>query len=120
MAKIAQLLLNRGVWETRQIVPESWIQTATTAHATVQGRPGCGTEYGYFWWLGTICAGGLRTSVVFASGNGGQNIWIVPSLDLVVVSTMGFYNGPEGDRAANQIILAVVAAAGGGGSGATP
>jgi CubicO group peptidase (beta-lactamase class C family) len=114
MAKIGQLLLQRGRWETRQVVPENWVQTATTAHANVQGDARCGVQYGYFWWLGTICSGGGRTSVVFATGNGGQNIWIVPSLNLVVVSTMGFYNGPEGDRVANQIILAVVAAAAGG------
>ncbi len=82
--KIGQLVLKEGVLEGRQVVPAAWIAEATTEHA--EGGFGC--RYGYKWWL---CAteGGLP--VINASGYGGQELLIVPDLELVMMVAAGLY-----------------------------
>ncbi len=47
----------------------------------------------------------------FASGNGGQYIWVAPAEDLVVVSTTGMYGSARGERAATDILYSVLSAA---------
>ncbi len=80
MLKLGQLYLQRGRWEGRQLVPESYIRHATAAQTS--GHPGYGA-YGYQWWNATY--DGVR--YYFAQGHGGQYIFVVPKLELVVVFT---------------------------------
>jgi CubicO group peptidase (beta-lactamase class C family) len=64
----------------RQIVPESWIERSFVT----RGRsPISDQEYGYGWWMREL--GGHRA--YYAWGFGGQYIFVVPDLDLVVVTT---------------------------------
>jgi CubicO group peptidase (beta-lactamase class C family) len=85
MAKIGQLVLQRGLSGTVVVVPAAWVDQATrteVATGTALGTLGP-LAYGDLWWLGQ--AGGHR--VLLAWGYGGQFIWVVPDLDLVVVTT---------------------------------
>jgi len=43
------------------------------------------TEDGYFWWLKSFEAGGRAYPAWYISGNGGNNVVVVPSLRLSVV-----------------------------------
>ena len=104
MARIGALMLNGGRWDGRQIVPESWVQAATTPHIDVQGDAKCGTKYGYLWWIGAGCDATPPTPWFAAFGNGGQRIWVIPSRKLVIASTGGLYNEPnEGVRGAEML-----------------
>lgn len=87
LAKVGQLILNRGRWDGRRIVPDAWLDAS---HAP-QVEIGTDLSYGYQWWLTTL-PGGERLIAGF--GNGGQRLFVVPSLDLVVVVTAGRYNQP--------------------------
>ena len=46
------------------------------------------------WWLGRSLSGEQEVSWIAALGLGGQRIFIVPSLDLVVMTTSGLYTEP--------------------------
>jgi hypothetical protein len=82
MAKLGQLLLQHGRWNDRQIIPETWIKSATQVHVD---RTGGRDHYGYFWWIpGESLPGGFE-----AVGRGGQRITIWPAKDLVLVFTGG-------------------------------
>jgi len=48
LAKIGQLVLNRGIWHGRQIIPADWITESTTPQINGKGI----FLYGYLWWLG--------------------------------------------------------------------
>jgi CubicO group peptidase (beta-lactamase class C family) len=100
LAKIGQLVLQRGQWGERQIVP-----VATGPHA--QAEPFL--HYGYQWWLGGSGFGDVQTPWVAGFGNGGQGLFILPDLELVVVVTAGRYNDPERARLRmailNQFVL---------------
>ena len=84
MAKIGQLCLNGGRWEGRQIVPTSWIEESWA--------PQYGNDrYGLGWWLDHLPVGGKGTPTYAAEGNGGQFIFVMPEINLVVVFTGGNY-----------------------------
>jgi len=103
MAKIGQLVLQRGLSGTAAVVPSAWVDEATRSHlgtGAVLGSLGSLT-YGYLWWIGH--AGGH--TVVLAWGYGGQLIWIVPDLDLVVVTT-ATWQGLGGAAAAQAASIA--------------
>jgi CubicO group peptidase (beta-lactamase class C family) len=105
LAKIGQLVLQQGRWGEQEVIPGSWLQEATTA----QAQPDQFLRYGYQWWLGSSPFGDAQTPWVAGFGNGGQRLFIVPELDLVVVVTAGNYNNPEGWRLPiailNQFVL---------------
>ena len=48
----------------------------------------------------------------FASGNGGNKIYIVPSLHMVIAITSSAYNQGYGQRRSQDILLKILAAAG--------
>ncbi|HEX2476649.1 MAG TPA: serine hydrolase [Lacipirellulaceae bacterium] len=88
LAKIGQLVLNGGTWHGQRIVPEDWVKQSTTPRFDAGGS----LQYGYQWWFGTSWFGAGRTvDWIAAFGLGGQRIFIVPTLDLVVVTNAGLY-----------------------------
>jgi CubicO group peptidase (beta-lactamase class C family) len=80
-AKIGQLVLNRGVWEGRQIVSGSWVDQSTAEHIKTE-EP---LAYGYQWWLGRSLDGEREVRWIAARGFNSQKIIVIPALDMVVV-----------------------------------
>jgi CubicO group peptidase (beta-lactamase class C family) len=91
LAKIGQLVLQHGAWDGKEIVPASWIDMATTQQFKVSGWGWSFDGYGYFFWLGRSHIDGREVRWVAAQGLGGQRLFIVPALDLVVVVNAGLY-----------------------------
>lgn len=80
MAKIGQLYINKGVWEGQRIVSEGWIEEATD----LQFKRSTGSaDYGYQWWVRSF--GQNAYPSFFAQGHGGQFIFVIPDVGLVVV-----------------------------------
>lgn len=93
LAKMGQLILQRGKWNGEQIVPAEWIDEATTSH--VASRPaGMRPEqitfkaedsdwlqgYGYQMWR-------CRHNAVRADGANGQYIIVMPDQNAVIAMT---------------------------------
>ncbi len=89
LAKIGQLVLQRGQWDGRQVVPAHWIDEATAPQIGPADRP---YFYGYQWWLGRSLINRRELPWVAGIGLGGQRVFVVPALDLVAVVTAGLYN----------------------------
>ena len=87
MAKLGLLYMNEGQWKGRQIISREWVKASLSKHSVVRG-----TDYGYLWWRQWLGVNGTRMDGVAAKGNGGQRIYLWPSLDLLVVITGGSYN----------------------------
>ena len=97
----------------RQLIPRAWIDSSWTPR-TVSGFSG--QEYGYGWWQRDASTPRGTHRVHFAWGYGGQFVYVVPDLSLVVVATSD-PDAPERDRshlnAVHALLDGVVAAAGG-------
>ncbi|MGD9079124.1 MAG: serine hydrolase [Desulfobacterales bacterium] len=96
MAKIGHMIMKNGKWKDQQIVSKEWVAESTNKHID-----GLGIGYGYQWWIGKTTMNNQTIEVLFASGHGGQKIFIIPQLDLVAVFTSRVFNskghsGPEG------------------------
>jgi CubicO group peptidase (beta-lactamase class C family) len=95
MLKIGQLFLKNGVWEDHQLFDEAWRTRSTRRRNFVSSYYG----YGYFWWSFGRTADVVRSlrvnDVFFSWGEGGQFIFVIPHLSLVVVTTAGNYNNSE-------------------------
>jgi CubicO group peptidase (beta-lactamase class C family) len=88
MIAFGELYLNRGRWNGRQIVSERWID----ASFVPRGRSDwSGQRYGYGWWIREL--GGRPTCAAW--GYGGQYVFIVPDLDLVIAITSSTAVGDE-------------------------
>jgi len=88
---LGRLLVSGGLYEGRPVVPAAWIEASTTA----QIATGDGLQYGYQWWLGDVEAQTGNHRYVAGFGNGGQRLFVVPDLALVVAVTAGNYGRPE-------------------------
>lgn len=98
-ARFGYLYLRDGLWNGERLLPEGWVEFATTVHE--------GTDtnvYGAGWWV-TPPEGETPThpqsaisaphDAFHAGGNEGQTIWVVPSKDLVIVRLGLMTNAPE-------------------------
>jgi CubicO group peptidase (beta-lactamase class C family) len=85
LGKLGQLYLDHGRWRGRQIVSSEWVANSTTAREQVS----LFDYYGFQWWTRALDGRmGHRPSpedVWFGWGYGGQHVFVVPSLELVVV-----------------------------------
>jgi CubicO group peptidase (beta-lactamase class C family) len=80
MLAFGEMYLRRGRAGGKQIVPEAWID----ASFVPRGRSDySGQLYGYGWWIRELAG----RQVYYAWGYGGQFIFIVPDLEMVVVTT---------------------------------
>lgn len=91
MAKIGQLMLNEGAWNGSELVSADWVEQSTLPQANMLSTP-TADGYGYFWWLRDFeLENNTTTPAFFAAGYGGQYIYVLPDLDMVVVFTSGNY-----------------------------
>lgn len=103
-AKIGQLVLNKGMWGGKQIVSAKWIEQSITPRFQAIGYFGGLFYYGKQWWMGRTLSGGKDVQWIAAQGLGGQRIFIVPDLDLVVMTTSGLYGSGRQGQAALDIL----------------
>lgn len=83
MARIGQLMLQKGAWNGQQLIPAEWVARSTAVTSPLDDPLHCG--YGYMWWI-------LRDEIYpeefrgafSASGRYGQAITVFPALNMVV------------------------------------
>jgi CubicO group peptidase (beta-lactamase class C family) len=91
MISIGQLVLSCGMHNGIQIVSEDWVHQSLEPRSRSERS---GREYGYGWWMRSLAA----YQTYYAWGYGGQFIFVVPKLSLVVVTTSS-PNPGDGRRA---------------------
>ena len=102
-ASFGQLFLNDGVFQGRRILPEGWVNySVTPASASNDG-------YGAFFWLNKDKFWpDIPKDMFNCQGHDGQEIFIIPSKDLVVV-VLGY--SPKPDRVVdwNALVRDIIA-----------
>ena len=77
MAKLGYLYLRDGMWDGKQIVSAEWVERATRKLTGTDSDLG----YGYQWWTYPTL------EAYTALGRYGQTIFVIPQLDMVIVTT---------------------------------
>ena len=80
MVRFGELYRNGGRHQGRQVVPEAWVRASLEARTR---SPWSGESYGYGWFVSEAAGHPL----FYAWGYGGQFIFVVPDLELTVVTT---------------------------------
>ncbi|MEN1786240.1 MAG: serine hydrolase [Bacteroidota bacterium] len=88
LAKIGQLILDKGVFNDQQIISKKWIEQSITPKVARSKEE----SYGYLWWLREDLGG-----LIEAQGRGGQRLIILPKKQIVIVMYgTGFEPGQVG------------------------
>ena len=88
LARFGLLYLRHGRWNGKQIVPEAWVEKSSHASEMISSNGLDLGGYEYLWW---IDYGGVHfpevslPSVYSARGAGAHYLFVIPSLDMVVV-----------------------------------
>jgi CubicO group peptidase (beta-lactamase class C family) len=108
MAKFGQLFLDQGRWAGEQLVPEAWVRASIVGRYAV---PWDGyDEYGYGWYLHELSIQGREFAYFFASGNGGNKIYVIPGQRMVVAIQSAAYNTDYGQRRSLEVLKGVLEA----------
>ena len=102
-AKLGNLYLQDGVWNGERLLPEGYVDYAsTTAPAWItDGRPVYGGAF--FWVDNDVGDDGIPPSFSMR-GAGGQSTTIIPSHDLVVVRIGKYTGASEGGEALQEML----------------
>jgi CubicO group peptidase (beta-lactamase class C family) len=90
LAKIGQLMVSGGMWNGQRVLPEGWVAESTRPRFNTDGP----LFYGYQWWLGRSLYRGRGVDWIGGLGNGGQRLYILPELDLVVAINALHFGSP--------------------------
>ena len=106
LLKLGQLYLNGGIWNGVQVIPESWVKQSVQPHAQVDDE----TNYGYLWWIKSFPSGGKTFPAYFMSGTGGNKVFVLPGLNMVVVITTVNYRERDAHPLSERILTDYVLA----------
>jgi CubicO group peptidase (beta-lactamase class C family) len=100
MARFGLLYLNEGMYNGNQIIPLDWVTDSLKSYSTTTYSSDILSsirqlEYGYLWWSGT--SGTHRYN--FAWGHGGQLIFVLNDLDMVIVTSAEYLGAQFGQEA---------------------
>ena len=84
--KFGQLMLDGGTWQGRRILSQEFTERASSPLYRIGAR-----GYGYLWWVTEQPYGDGTVTSFSALGAGGQNLTVVPALDLVIAAYGGSY-----------------------------
>jgi CubicO group peptidase (beta-lactamase class C family) len=84
--KFGQLMLNGGTWQGLRILSRDFVTRASSPLYDLGRR-----KYGYLWWVVDYPYKERKVNAFQALGAGGQNITVIPELDLVIASFSGSY-----------------------------
>jgi CubicO group peptidase (beta-lactamase class C family) len=109
-AAIGELMLNDGVVNGRRILTHDWVTKSLASQVAISDSDPYADYYGYMWYTKAEAVDDHRVEVHFASGNGGNKIYINPSAHMVVAITSSAYGQRYGQRRSQDILLRILAA----------
>ena len=108
-AKFGQLYGNGGRWNGKQIISSTWFDKSLSRQARV---PYGDIHYGYLFWNTTFNVNGKPYETFFATGNGGNKIFVFKDQPLVIVITATayakWYMHPQANNMMERYILPAV------------
>jgi CubicO group peptidase (beta-lactamase class C family) len=92
MMKMGLLLLNKGNYSSNQLISSNWINQSASTYNHVETASSGVYGYGYQLWTFESIHKGNPIDYFFANGLFGQNIFVVPKLEMVAVAKSQLQN----------------------------
>ncbi len=96
MAKFGQLFIDDGVWQGQQVISPAWIADSVERRVDISSWSTYSVAYGFQWWLDDFTHQGQTVAAYVTAGYGGQYIFALPDLELVVAFTGQNYGNGAG------------------------
>jgi CubicO group peptidase (beta-lactamase class C family) len=92
--KLGQLYLNGGTWNGKRVVSADWVKESLIPRSSFAPVIDADVDHGYAyaWHTRPVKVGQQVFRDYFAAGNGGQQVMIIPDLDMVIGFTGGDYS----------------------------
>ena len=103
--KIGRLVLNKGQWQGRQLIDPFWISASMTPKFDTGVR---NFRYAFQWWAGEVNWQGRKLVWHAGFGNGGQRLYVVPELNLAIVTTAGAYDELPSAIRVNHLVQEII------------
>ncbi len=107
-AKLGLLVVNEGNWNGTQFIDADYIKELVD-HKKFDLTP-FADAYGMLWYKSTKTIRGKKQDYLFASGNGGNHLIVVPDEELVVALTSSAYGPGYGQGRSLTILSRLLAA----------
>jgi len=104
-ARLGLLYLQDGMWQGQRVLPEGWAKFVSTP-APAWKQP----VYGGLFWINGDGGWNIPKDAYLMAGAGGQNTFIIPSHDLVVVRMGHFRGAAAGRKTLNAAFTQLMAA----------
>ena len=91
-AKLGLLVANKGKWGNKQLADNDYMNRLLSEHSSAIGdyNP-LADEYGMLWYRTKRKFGDNEINYLWASGNGGNHLVVVPEENMVIAMTSGAY-----------------------------
>jgi CubicO group peptidase (beta-lactamase class C family) len=104
-AKLGLLVANKGEWGNKQLADANYINRLINENSTAIGNYNSLADgYGLFWYKSKRKFGNKTVEYLWASGNGGNHLVIVPEKEMVIALTSGAYGNRFPHKRAYKIL----------------
>lgn len=103
-AKLGQVMLQNGKWNGQQIISKDFVEKSFQVKFDISKEDPFAYGYGYMWYVAKEEIKGKEIDIYFASGNGGNKIFVIPSLNMVVTTFSSAYGTGYGQSRSHAIL----------------
>ena len=97
--KFGQLMLNGGTWNGKRILDAKFARDASAPLFHLRN-----IYYGYYWWVEDYPYKDRTVRAYSARGAGGNLVYVVPELDLIMTTMAGNYSNRRGMKYLGDLI----------------
>jgi CubicO group peptidase (beta-lactamase class C family) len=108
LASIGEMVRCGGEYRGRRLVSASGIEALLRPRVAIADKDPFADQYARLWYFKALPVDDSRLPVWFASGNGGNKIYIVPHLRMVVAITSQAYGRGYGQRRSQDILIGLI------------
>ncbi|UII21365.1 serine hydrolase domain-containing protein [Fulvivirga ligni] len=110
-AKLGMLVANEGSWNNEQLIDFKYMQNLITSEFfNISENNPYADAYGMLWYKSHRTFGHKKIDYLFASGNGGNHLIVIPSENMIIALTSSAYGQVYAHKRAYNIMSRVLAA----------
>lgn len=107
-AKLGMLIVNQGKWKNIQIIDTDYIKKLQNATFDISDYSPYADFYGMMWYKSHRTFGGKNVDYLFASGNGGNHLVVIPDHEIVIALTSSAYGQRYAHRRSYNIMSKIL------------